>query len=285
MEFRSLYAVLGNPVAHSLSPLMHNKAFSVVGHKGIYVAIKVSDIGAAMNGIRALGFQGASVTIPHKISVMDHLDEIDDMAVKIGAVNTILNRNGKLVGYNSDHLGALRALAEVTALKEKSVAILGAGGAARAAGFGIAPEAAKLTIVNRSVERGEALASDLDVNFIPLAEFDGSESDVLINTTPLGMTPHEQKTPIYREALRSPMVVMDIVYNPIQTRLLQEAERAGCITVNGVAMFVYQGAFQFEIWTEKPAPLEVMKQVVTEALTGALTDVSIRQHYGKRIQQ
>jgi len=265
-EIASLYAVIGNPVGHSLSPLMHNSAFSAVGHNGIYVAINVTDIGGAIQGLRALGFKGVSVTIPHKISVMDHLDEIDDMALKIGAVNTIINQNGKLCGFNSDHLGVVQALTEVTSLKGKSVAIIGAGGAARAAGFGIASKAAKVTIVNRGTERGQSLAVELGTDFLPLAEFNGSETDILINTTPVGMAPHEQETPVKAAAFRSPMVVMDIVYNPIRTRLLQEAERAGCLTVNGVAMFVYQGVFQFELWTETSAPVAVMKQVVSEAL-------------------
>ncbi|CAB5152497.1 Shikimate 5-dehydrogenase I alpha (EC [Olavius algarvensis associated proteobacterium Delta 3] len=272
-EMVSLYAVIGNPVSHSLSPLMHNRAFSVVGHQGIYVAIKVTDIGAAVNGIRALGFKGVSVTIPHKISVMAHLDEIDDMAVKIGAVNTILNRDGTLVGFNSDVLGVVRALNDVTTLRGKSVAIIGAGGAARAAGFGIASEGATLTIVNRGIARGETLAADLEADFLPLAEFDGSGTDVLVNTTPVGMTPHEQETPMKRDALRASMVVMDMVYNPVKTRLLQEAERIGCLTVSGAAMFVYQGAFQFELWTTKSAPLEVMKMTVSEALGGVGADL------------
>jgi len=272
-EMVSLYAVIGNPVSHSLSPLMHNRAFSVVGHQGIYVAIKVTDIGAAVNGIRALGFKGVSVTIPHKISVMAHLDEIDDMAVKIGAVNTILNRDGTLVGFNSDVLGAVRALNDVTTLRGKSVAIIGAGGAARAAGFGIASEGATLTIVNRGIARGETLAADLEADFLPLAKFDGSGTDVLVNTTPVGMTPHEQETPLKRDTLRASMVVMDMVYNPVKTRLLQEAERIGCLTVSGAAMFVYQGAFQFELWTKKSAPLEVMKLTVSEALGGVRADL------------
>ena len=262
----TLYAVLGNPVAHSLSPLMHNRAFSVVGYNGIYVAIKVTDIGPAIRGIRSLGFGGVSVTIPHKVSVMDHLDEIDAMAAKIGAVNTVVNRNGRLIGFNSDYLGAVRAVSEVTALRDTSVAVIGAGGAARAAGFGVMSEGARLAIVNRSMDRGKALAADLGADFIPLSEFDGTETDILINTTPVGMTPRELEIPVKREALRPSMVVTDIVYNPMQTRLLQEAQQMGCVTINGIAMFVYQGAFQFELWTETPAPVEEMKKAVSMAL-------------------
>jgi len=267
-EIASLYAVLGDPVAHSLSPLMHNRAFSVVGHKGIYVALKVTDIGAAIKGIRALGFGGVSVTIPHKVTVMEYLDEIDAMAVKIGAVNTIVNRDGRLVGFNSDYLGAVRALQDVTSLRGKSVAIIGAGGAARAAGVSVMSEGATVTIVNRSVHRGEALAAEMGADFSPLTEFDGAETDILVHTTPVGMTPREQDSPVKPEVLRPSMVVMDIVYNPLRTRLLQEAERIGCVTINGVAMFVYQGAFQFELWTKQPAPLEIMRETVSEALGG-----------------
>lgn len=261
-----LYGVFGNPVSHSLSPVMHNQAFLHCGINSVYLAFRITDIAAAVSSIKTLDIKGVSVTLPHKITVMEHLDDIDEKALKIGAVNTIINRNGKLAGYNSDGFGAIAALNEKTDIKDKQVALIGAGGAARAIGEGIVSAGGKLTIVNRSIPRGEALAKDLAADFLPLAEVSKLGFNILINTTPLGMTPDIQSTPVPADLLTKEMVVMDIVYNPLKTRLLQEAEKKGCITVDGVAMFVYQGAFQFELWTGKKAPIDVMRKAVVNAL-------------------
>ncbi len=262
-----LYILLGNPVSHSLGPAMHNRALAYLQHNGVYLAFCVENIEGAIKGIRALGIRGASVTIPHKISVMPFLDKLDPKAERIGAVNTIVNRDGCLVGYNSDATGAVRALLEKTSLKDKAVAIIGAGGAARAIGYGVVSEGAKTVILNRTPERGEPLANELGADFFPLNEIGKVPAEILVNTTPVGMFPDTDATPVDKGLLHDGMVVMDIVYNPFATRFLREAAEKGCITIDGVGMFVYQGAFQLELWTGKAAPITIMRQAVVNALT------------------
>jgi shikimate dehydrogenase len=262
----SLFGLIGNPVAHSLSPVMHNQAFAATGCNAVYLAFSVADPGAAINSIKALNFKGLSVTLPHKVAVMEYLDEIDETAARIGAVNTIVNNNGKLTGYNTDCQGAIKALRTRTSVEGKSVAIIGAGGAARAIGFGLKSAGGRLTILNRTRTTGEHLAADLQAHFLPLDECQPKRYDVLINTTPLGMHPHTDATPIANKELSPKMVVMDIVYNPLKTRFLKEAAARGCRTINGIDMFVYQGAHQFELWTRRKAPVDVMYTAVLEAL-------------------
>ena len=262
----SVYAVMGDPVSHSLGPVMHNRAFAYTGYNGVYLAFQVTDITAAISGIKTLGFKGASITIPHKVAVMEHLDELDDNAKKIGAVNTIINRRKRLCGYNSDCLGAMQALKEKTDITGKKVAIIGSGGAARAIGFGILSEGGKVTIFSRSAKKGERLAIDLGSDYHPLSEFTKAGCEIFINATPVGMLPDTEAMPIPRKVIAKETVVMDIVYNPLKTRLLKEAQDIGCITVDGVAMFVYQGAFQFELWTGKKAPVTFMTKTVLDAL-------------------
>jgi shikimate dehydrogenase len=261
-----IYAVFGDPVGHSLSPVMHNSALAQAGLDGCYLAFRVKDIAAAVSGIRGLGIRGASITIPHKISVMKHLDRVDPLAAEIGAVNTIVNRQGTLHGYNSDCTGAIKALAESTTISAKKVAVVGAGGAARAIGFGIRQAGGRLTIINRTRESGAKLASDLDCEFVSLSEVKKLPYHIIVNATSAGMTPHEDSLPLNPALLEGGMVVMDMVYNPMQTRFLAEAKKSGCITIDGVAMFVHQGAVQFELWTGEKAPAEIMRRVVVEAL-------------------
>ncbi|WDN87734.1 shikimate dehydrogenase [Desulfosarcina sp. BuS5] len=262
----STYCVIGDPIAHSLSPVMHNAAFQDAGYNGAYLAFNVKDVASAMAGFKGLGIKGASVTIPHKIAVMEFLDHIDETAVKIGAVNTIVNKDGKLLGYNTDCLGATRALLEKTEIKDKQVVLAGAGGAARAIGFGILAEGGSLTIINILEDEGKNLANDLGVNYYPLEHFKHLDCDILINATPLGMTPNINDMVVEGEYLGSGMTVMDIVYNPLKTRLLKEAEAIGCNTVDGVSMFVYQGVAQFEMWTGLKSPVELMRGIVVAAL-------------------
>ncbi len=261
-----VYGVIGNPVAHSLGPLMHNRAFARVGHPGVYVAFKARDIGPAMDGIRALNIQGLSVTIPYKETILPYLDQVDDAARNIGAVNTVVNDGEKLIGYNTDAYGAIKALSEKTRIKDKDVVIIGAGGAARAIGFGIIKEGGRLHVINRSIKRGEKLAEFLGASFHPPAKFNYVPCDILINTTPVGMSPDIEGMPIPQEQLNSHMLVMDIIYNPVKTRLLESAEKIGAGIIDGVPMFVYQGARQFELWTGLNAPVDLMKNVVYEAL-------------------
>ena len=263
-----VFGVIGNPVAHSMGPLMHNRALSLTGLQGVYVAFRSEDIAGAIAGVRALNIRGVSITIPHKRTVMPLLDAIDAEAEHIGAVNTIVNRDGRLLGVNTDGRGALAALENHTPLKGKSVMIVGAGGAARAIGASVVVAGGRLTIVNRSTDRGQALAAHLGCDFQPLSARPRPRSsfDVLINTTPVGMWPHTDQSPVPDTLLQPGMLVMDIVYNPLETRLLQAARRRGCIPIDGLGMFVHQGALQFELWTDRQAPVEQMRLAVIEAL-------------------
>lgn len=262
----ALFGVIGNPVRHSLGPVMHNHAFACTGFPGVYLAFEVMDIASAMAGMRGLNIRGFSVTIPHKVSIMDYLDEIDDTATQIGAVNTVVNRNGSLYGCNSDMFGAIKALMEKTTISGRDVVIVGAGGAARAIGFGVKKEGGRVHIVNRTAEKGRELAASLDVDFCPQNRIDALTCDILINTTPVGMFPKTDALPVPPNVIRKETVVMDVVYNPVETRLIRTAKEKGCITIDGVAMFVYQGAMQFELWTDLPAPIDEMTKVVTNTL-------------------
>ena len=261
-----VFAVMGNPVRHSLSPVMFNWAISEIGYNGVYVAFQVDDIGQGMAAMRSLGIKGASITIPHKISILGFLDELDAMAESIGAVNTVINHEGRLKGYNSDCLGAVTALEEIIRLEGKKIAIIGAGGAARAIGYGVKSRGSALTIVNRTVSNGEKLAAALGAEFIPISELRSLPFDILIQTTSVGMTPNIHQSPVPDALLTPGLLVMDIVYAPLKTRLLKDAEKAGCRTINGLSMFIHQAAFQFELWTQSPAPLAVMKQSLMDCL-------------------
>jgi shikimate dehydrogenase len=260
------FAVFGNPVGHSLSPIMHTAAFAAVGFDGVYVAVPVQDIQPAVAGLRALGFRGASITTPHKESVLGCLDEVEDTARRIKAVNTIVNANGRLQGYNTDVSGAIRALKEKTSITGRAVAILGAGGAARAVAFGILAEGGRVSIFNRAAERGQKLADELQADFRLLSEFNAEHYAIMVNTTPVGMVPRAEETPVAVEKLRPGLIVMDIVYNPLETRLLREAAGAGCTAIDGLSMFVHQGARQFELWTGMKAPVDIMRMAVEAEL-------------------
>jgi shikimate dehydrogenase len=264
-----VFAVMGSPVRHSLSPVMFNRAFSETGYNGVYVAFQVAAVKDGMAAMRSLGIKGASITIPHKVSILDFLNEMDPMAESIGAVNTVVNHEGRLKGYNSDCLGAITALEETTGLKGKRVAIIGAGGAARAIGFGVKSRGSDLTLINRTVASGEKLATALEADFIPISELQSLPYDILIQTTSLGMIPNIHQSPVPDALLTPGLLVMDIVYAPLKTRLLKVAEKSGCRTINGLSMFVHQAAFQFELWTQRPAPLAVMKQSLIDCLNNA----------------
>jgi shikimate dehydrogenase len=266
----ALFAVFGDPVDHSLSPVMHNAAFAAAGFNGVYAAIRAKDIRLAVAGVRSLGLRGASVTRPHKETVMARLDIIDPDAQRIKAVNTVVNDGGTLRGYNTDWAGALQALAEKTPIVGRRVAVIGAGGAARAVAHGVLSAGGQVCFFNRSTQKGEALAAELGAEFRPLEEFAAGRTEILVNTTPVGMTPQVAHSPVPREKLKAGMVVMDIVYHPLKTRLLCEAAAAGCIAVDGLSMFVYQGARQFELWTGLPAPIDIMRMAAEAELTPPL---------------
>jgi len=261
-----LYGILGNPVSHSLSPVMHNAAFAATRINGVYLPFPAPDIVEAVIGIRALGVQGASVTIPHKEKVMELLDSIDPVAKKIGAVNTIVRSDDILSGFNTDWLGATSALEEQISLSGRKVVILGAGGSARAIGFGMQEKGADFILASRTESRGRALADELDCSWISLTNTAELRGDVLINATSVGMVPEIENSPVVDSVLPRFQVVMDIVYAPLKTRLLTTAEKAGCEIINGLEMLLYQGVAQFEMWTGDKAPVNVMRKALLEAL-------------------
>jgi len=261
-----LYGVLGNPVRHSLSPLMHNTAFMEKGINAAYLAFESNDIKGAIQGIRGLEIMGMSITIPYKSDVIPLLDEVEPLAKDIGAVNTIVNRNKKLIGYNTDATGALRALEDVTRVSGKNCIIVGAGGSARAIGYILKKNNVKLTITNRTEEKGRNLSETLDCQYIAPGELKNIDTDILINTTPVGMSPNTDFCPVPEEALKPGMTVMDIIYNPRRTKLLHMANDKSCKIVDGLGMFIYQGAEQFKLWTDREAPIDIMRKVVEEAL-------------------
>ncbi|MEW6185128.1 MAG: shikimate dehydrogenase [Thermodesulfobacteriota bacterium] len=265
MEIK-IFAVFGNPVAHSLSPLMHQAALERMGIAARYVPFCVTDLKKAVEGIRGLNIIGVSVTLPFKTEVMAYLDAIDDKARRMGAVNTIWNDRAGLKGYNTDWLGFVLSLKEHLEIRGKRFAVLGAGGAARGVVFGLMEEGGLPQVINRTPEKAMALAQDFGCPFIPWGDLNRVEAEVLINTTPLGMTPNLEKSPWPKELLKKFKWVADIIYNPLQTRLLREAEAAGCRTVSGLGMFVHQGAEQLKIWTGQEPPRDLMGEVVRKRL-------------------
>lgn len=260
------FVLLGNPVRQSLSPLMHQAAFRTMGINASYSAFCVTDLAAAVAGIRAMNIQGASVTIPFKTAVMDFLDEIDADAAAVGAVNTIVNDHGRLIGHNTDWSALMDALREETQLKGKKFIILGAGGTARAAAYGITKEGGRPIIVNRTPEKGRKLADRFDCPFYPLMEIGKVRAFGLINTTPVGMFPDSHSSPVDSSILNGFRIVADVIYNPLKTGLIRDAEAKGCRVVPGLEMFVRQGARQLNLWTGRKAPLAVMRNAVRERL-------------------
>ncbi len=272
-----IYGIIGWPVSHSLSPAMHNAAFSALGIKAVYGFLPVApkDLRVAIEGLRALGIKGVSVTVPHKEGVMEYLDEIDDTAREIGAVNTIINQNGHLFGTNTDWLGAKKALEDITTLLDKKVVVIGAGGAARAIVYALIKSGAEVVIYNRTLSRARDLAKKFGVKALSIDELPQAVGDILIQTTSVGLH-NNNKTLVPREILSGFKVVMDIVYVPLDTRLLREAHEIGCKTINGLKMLVYQGVEQFRLWTGKVPPIELMEKAALERLHSGESDENKR---------
>ena len=256
-----LYCVFGNPVRHSKGPLIHNAAFKNKDINAVYLAFEVQDAAKAVQAVRTLDIQGASVTIPFKESIMEHIDWIDPTARAIGAVNTIVNENGVLKGYNTDYQAAVAPLVPF-GISGKTVCIVGAGGAARAVAHGIAAQNGNIIITNRTEQKGQALAETVNARFIPANEMANIQADVVINTTSIGMTPKADKISFPPEALTSEMVVMDVVYTPLRTRLLEAAEQKGCTTIDGLSMFIAQAAAQFELWRGITPDTDLMRGTI-----------------------
>jgi shikimate dehydrogenase len=268
-RYTALYGVIGYPLGHTLSPLIHNLALSLAGENAVYLAFETEDLKGCVAGMRALGIRGVSVTLPFKTTIVPYLDDVDPLARKIGAVNTVVNEGGRLLGYNTDATGGLKALEEKTAVSGSKCLIVGAGGAARAMGFMVKEVGGDPTICNRSKERGEALARSLGCSFLPLEMIAEVEADLLVQTTSVGMHPDTGASPVPEGVLKPHMVVMDMVYNPLETKLIQTARERGCRTVIGLSMFIHQGAEQFRLWTGVDAPIREMSQAAERALRGA----------------
>lgn len=273
-------ALIGNPVGHSMSPAIHNAAFAATGQDFVYVACQVEDVAGALAGMRALGnFRGMSVTIPHKIEVMKHVDEISATDRAIGSINTVICDNGKLIGLGTDGPGALKALTDAAVdMQGQTVLMLGCGGAARAIAFTLAnqTELAELVMLDIDENLLQGLSADLRsgtdkqidsavMSNATIAEA-MAKADVIVHCTPIGMHPKENASLIPQALFRAGQVVFDVVYNPLETRLLREAKAAGCITISGVEMFINQAILQFEQFTGIDAPAEVMRQVVLKEL-------------------
>lgn len=273
----NIVGLIGHPVEHSFSPPMHNAAFDALNMDYAYVAFDVNpnDLKSAIEGAESLNIKGFNVTIPHKVDVMQYLDDLDEVARLIGAVNTIDFKN--LKGYNTDGIGAVKAIEEVTSIKNKNVIVAGAGGASRAISFYIAKYGAEsLTILNRNEAKAESLASDVsDSGLIGEVASDSinaignymESADVLIDTTPLGMHPNINDEPIVKaDMMDEDLVVFDAVYNPNETVLIKEAIKANAKPVYGIKMLLYQGAESFKIWTGKTAPVDVMEKALRNTL-------------------
>lgn len=273
----NIVGLIGHPVEHSFSPPMHNAAFKELGLDYAYVAFDVNpnNLKSAIDGAKSLNIKGFNVTIPHKIEVMKYLDEIDEVAGLIGAVNTIDFKDMK--GYNTDGIGAVKAIEEVTKVKNKNVVVAGAGGASRAISFYIAKYGAQsLTIINRNVEKAKSLAGDVsisglidDVNSDSISQIADylPNADILIDTTPVGMHPNiNDKAIAQADDMHDNLVVFDAVYNPNKTVLMREAIEAGAKPVYGIKMLLYQGAESFKIWTGQNAPVDTMEKALKDTL-------------------
>lgn len=277
-----LCAVIGNPIGHSLSPALHNAAFDSLGLDFVYVAFRVEDLKSALAGMRALeNFRGMSITIPHKIQAMDFVDEVAEVDRAIGSINTIINDNGRLTGLGTDGPGALKALTDSgVEIAGRNVLMLGAGGAARAIAFTLAREsgmgqltlmdidAAILQGLTMNLQAGTAcpVAGELLTDTALAREME--QADIIINCTPIGMHPREDASLVPPTLFRPGQTVFDIVYNPLETRLLADARKAGLKVISGIEMFINQAVLQFELFTGETAPVEVMRRVVMEKLRG-----------------
>ncbi|MBT5986747.1 MAG: shikimate dehydrogenase [Nitrospina sp.] len=263
-----IFGVIGNPVYKSMGYLIHNRAFKETGSTDIYVPFLVDNVEKFFKGFSPY-FEGLSVTMPFKESIMAEMDEIEETAKKIGAVNTVVRDGKSWKGYNTDCMGALQALEKHVDLKNKNVLIVGAGGTAKAIGYGVYEKGAKITVTyNRDKEKGIRLGSELKAKVVSVQDVDKEEIDVLINCSPVGMSPNLEETPVPSRCLRKGMIVFDSVYNPIETRLIREARVSGCVTISGVELFVNQAVGQFELWTGQKAPTDIMRDVVVRGLEG-----------------
>ncbi|MFX1408641.1 MAG: shikimate dehydrogenase [Promethearchaeota archaeon] len=271
--------IIGHPVEHSMSPVMHNAVLQDLGLNLVYIAfdVKPNQLKEAVEGLKALEIIGFNVTIPYKENIIKYLDKIDSLAKRIGAINTVKNENGYLIGKNTDALGVKKVLLDAGfKIQGKNIIILGAGGAAKAISYISAEEANKIVIANRTEKRAIELVKNIKQNLDANAEAklfseniireELKDADILINATPIGMYPNVNQSPIPKEVLHPELFVFDVIYNPLETQLLKNAKDIGCKTLSGLEMLVNQGILAFEWWTNKKPNTNLMKRKVIEYL-------------------
>jgi 3-dehydroquinate dehydratase/shikimate dehydrogenase len=278
-----LFGVVADPVAHSLSPLIHNSAFNHQGINARYLPFRIApdDLKSFLNWCLESGVVGLSVTIPHKESILEYVHEVESAAQGIGAINTVVFRNGSAVGFNTDYRAAMDCLHEALKtqqtlnkiegreddlLRGRTVLLLGAGGVARAIGYGVKMRGGIAIIASRTQERSQQLAHDLKAEAIPWEQRYSRVAGVLVNCSPVGMHPDIDSTPYeITEQLSADTIVFDTVYNPENTVFIKSAKKAGCLTINGLDMFVRQAAYQYKLFTGEEPPVSLMREVVKRA--------------------
>lgn len=273
-----LVGLLGYPLKQTFSPQMHNETFEKLSLDYFYFPIEVGNdkLDAVVTGIRNMNFAGFNVTKPNKIEIMKYLDEVDELAEKIGSVNTVTIKDGKLKGYNTDGEGFIRSLLGETNmdLSKNTFFIFGAGGASRAVSSTLAFKGAKkIYIVDKVNEASLSLVHDINSNISECAEFVTfdevlfpqyiADCNVLVNATGVGMYPYLERTPVNKEYLRKELFVVDLTYNPSKTQFLLNAEEQGCKTMNGIGMVINQGAIAFSLWTGVEEPVAMMTDTIS----------------------
>ncbi|MGH9468341.1 MAG: shikimate dehydrogenase [Terriglobales bacterium] len=262
----AIYGILGYPLVHSLSPRMHAVAYRRLGMNAVYLPLLSRKPSEVLELAAEVPLQGISVTHPYKSEILALLERVDPLGAAVGAVNTIVRSQGKFYGYNTDVAGVLEPLGQALPLRGAKILVLGAGGAARAAVFGLRSQGAHVSIFNRSRPRAEALAKAAKAKVVKRADLKKLEWQAIVHATPVGQYPNERESLLASDEIHAP-VVFDLVYNPRETELLRRAQAAGAQTISGAEMLVVQGARQFELWTGKPAPMDIMRSEVLAALS------------------
>ena len=264
-----IYGLIGNPVEHSLSPRIFNSLFDTPNDNAVYIKFMVDRLEEFLDYFRSMNIGGFSVTMPHKIGIMGYLkNEVNEKARHIGAVNTVVVNNGELIGYNTDCDGAIEALSGKTDLRGKRVVVIGAGGASRAVVCGLAESKSIVTILNRTTEKAKDIAADFGCGYGQLSDLGSIDYDILINVTSVGMGRPEE-SPVPANLIKEGAIVFDMVYKPLMTRLLREAESKGCTIIDGLEMLINGDLRQFKLWTGRDADGRSVKEMVLSHLENA----------------
>ena len=275
----NIYCIIGHPVEHSFSPIIYNSWFNDFNLNNVYIALNIlpKNLKKAINGFKAIEISGFNVTIPYKERIIKYVNEVDPLAKNIGAVNTVKRESNLLKGINTDAVGAIEAIKQTHyEVNDKNVVILGSGGAARAISYVLVEEVNKITILNRTKNRAINLAKELRKKYKKniqgkvysknILERELKRADILINTTPIGMYPLHKASPVLKEYLHSDLFVFDLVYNPLETQLLQDASNIGCKTLSGIHMLINQAVIAFEWWLNRKPNVDLIKNKIIELL-------------------